>query len=129
MGSLFPPDGTPPANDCSSRQQARIHFAPHTAPLDIKFLPNGSAAYISFHGSWDRNPPDGYRVMKVEFGKDGEPVEPLTSKTAATVVMENHDGAACPNNCFRPVGLAFDSKNRLFVSSDNTGEIFVIYGA
>lgn len=129
VGSLFSPDGVPPANDCSSCQKARLVFPSHTAPLDIKFLPNGSAAYIAFHGSWDRSPPDGYRVMKVNFGKDGQPVAPLTSKTAAVAIMENPDTTKCPQSCFRPVGLAFDKKNRLFVSSDATGEIFVVYGA
>jgi hypothetical protein len=32
----------------------------------------------------------------------------------------------CPDNCFRPVGLAWDSKDRLFVTSDSTGEIFIL---
>jgi len=30
----------------------RLTFQAHTAPLDIIFQPNGSEAYISFHGSW-----------------------------------------------------------------------------
>ncbi|KAK3373654.1 soluble quino protein glucose/sorbosone dehydrogenase [Lasiosphaeria ovina] len=129
VGSLFSPDGVPKASDCATRQQARIHFPSHTAPLDIKWTPDGAAAYISFHGSWDRSPPDGYRVMKVAFGPDGQPVAPLTSRSAATTVMENPSTGSCPNGCFRPVGLAFDAKRRLFVSSDSTGEIHVIYGA
>ncbi|KAM7213102.1 soluble quino protein glucose dehydrogenase [Rhypophila decipiens] len=129
VGSLFNPDIAPKASDCASRQQARIHFPSHTAPLDIKWVPDGSAAYVSFHGSWDRRPPDGYRVMKVEFGADGQPTQPLTSKTAAVTIMENPNTGSCPNGCFRPVGLAFDKKKRLFVSSDATGEIHVIYGA
>lgn len=76
----------------------------------------------------NRNPSDGYRVMRVDF-KDGEPVASITSKTAQIPVMENQDSTRCSNSCFRPVGLAFDAKGRLFVSSDTTGEIFVIYGA
>ncbi|KAH8886987.1 soluble quino protein glucose dehydrogenase [Thozetella sp. PMI_491] len=129
VGTLFSPDGVPPIKDCSVRQQARIHFAAHTAPLDIKFLPNGSAAYVSLHGSWDRSPPDGYRVVKVNFGKDGQPIQSLTSTTAAIPVMENPNLNVCPGSCFRPVGLLFDAKRRLYVSSDSTGEIYVIYGA
>ncbi|KAK3341988.1 soluble quino protein glucose/sorbosone dehydrogenase [Lasiosphaeria hispida] len=129
VGSLFAPDGVPKATDCASRQPGRIHFPSHTAPLDIKWTPDGLTAYVSFHGSWDRRPPDGYRVMKVAFGPDGQPVAPLTSKTAAVTIMENPNTGSCPSGCFRPVGLAFDSKKRLFVSSDSTGEIYVIYGA
>jgi glucose/arabinose dehydrogenase len=30
----------------------RITFGSHLAPLDIKFLDDGSAALIAFHGSW-----------------------------------------------------------------------------
>lgn len=29
-----------------------ITFSSHTAPLDIKFTADGSAALVSFHGSW-----------------------------------------------------------------------------
>jgi glucose/arabinose dehydrogenase len=79
--------------------------------------------------SRNRNPADGYRVMRVDFGPDGQPVHPVTSKTAQIPVMENSNIGACPFNCFRPVGLAFDDKGRLYVSSDQSGEIYVIYGA
>lgn len=67
--------------------------------------------------------------MKVAFGPDGQPVQPLSSKSAAVTIMENPNTSSCPSGCFRPVGLAFDKKKRLFVSSDSTGEIHVIYGA
>lgn len=30
----------------------RLTFAAHMAPLDIKFNTNGTAAWVSFHGSW-----------------------------------------------------------------------------
>jgi hypothetical protein len=43
--------------------------------------------------------------------------------------MENSNANACSSNCFRPVGLDFDQKGRLFMSSDTSGEIYVIYGA
>lgn len=51
VGSLFKPDGVPPASDCAQRQHGRLHFHSHTAPLDIKFNANGASAYIAFHGS------------------------------------------------------------------------------
>jgi hypothetical protein len=75
----------------------------------------------------DRNPPDGYRLSVVQF-KDGMPIEPSTSQTAAVNIMYNANNAACPNSCFRPAGLAWDSKDRLYMSSDSTGEIFIIGG-
>lgn len=40
--------------------------------------------------------------------------------------MYNKDLSTCPDQCFRPVGLAWDSKNRLFMTSDSTGEIYIL---
>jgi glucose/arabinose dehydrogenase len=107
----------------------RLTFASHTAPLDVKFRRNGTAAYISFHGSWNRQPPDGYRLSRVDIGADGQPTEPATSKSAEVRVMWNANNAACPNRCFRPAGLAWDAQERLFMASDTTGEIYVVTGA
>ncbi len=36
----------------NDRIAPRITFAAHMAPLDIKFNPNGTAAWVTFHGSW-----------------------------------------------------------------------------
>ncbi|CAO2656287.1 Nn.00g050900.m01.CDS01 [Neocucurbitaria sp. VM-36] len=115
---------------CANRQPPRLCFPSHTAPLDIKFNSNGTAAYIAFHGSWNKSPPDGYRVSRVAFNPaTGQPVEPVTSTTAAQNIMYNADNSGCPNRCFRPVGLAWDGKGRLFMTSDSTNEIWVIGGA
>ena len=48
--------------------------------------------------------------------------------------MSNPDVSKCGQikpyvwnkDCFRPAGLAFDAKGRLFMSSDETGELWVI---
>ncbi|KPM37874.1 hypothetical protein AK830_g8709 [Neonectria ditissima] len=102
-----------------------LAFQAHTAPLDIKFNEDGTRAYISFHGSWNRDDPVGYVISSVTF-KDGRPVESSTSMDAATPILRNADLSKCPDECFRPVGLAWDSKDRLWFSSDSTGEIFVL---
>ncbi|KAK1640991.1 soluble quino protein glucose/sorbosone dehydrogenase [Colletotrichum phormii] len=104
----------------------RLTFQAHMAPLDVKFSPNGSSAYISFHGSWNRSPGDGYRLSRVDFGANGQPLAASTSKTAEVEVAWNVNNAVCPGSCFRPVGLAFDKKGRLFMLSDSTGELFVL---
>jgi hypothetical protein len=71
----------------------------------------------------DRSPPDGYRVIRIDFGADSQPT---SSPLAGTQIMANPDNTQCPNSCFRPTGLALDSKGRLFMSSDATGEIYLI---
>lgn len=82
-------------------------------------------AYVTSRGSWNRDQPDGYRVFALAF-ENGEPSEPANSTDAILPVFSNEDNSGCPDGCFRPVGLAFDSKGRLFVSADASGEIYVI---
>lgn len=55
VGSQFTLDQNSTVNDtfCSSeRIPPRLTFEAHMAPLDIIFLPNGTEAFVSFHGSW-----------------------------------------------------------------------------
>ncbi|KAF3927783.1 hypothetical protein ABW20_dc0100663 [Dactylellina cionopaga] len=113
------------AQCASSRQAPRITFPSHTAPLDVKFDKAGNA-WVSFHGSWNRSPPDGYRVSVIPFGSNNQPVAASDSTSGYRDIMTNPNNAACPGQCFRPVGLAFDSRGRLFVSSDATNEIYLI---
>ncbi|KAI9804309.1 MAG: hypothetical protein M1833_007116 [Piccolia ochrophora] len=107
------------------RVSPRLTFQAHTAPLDIIFTSDGNQAFVSFHGSWDRTEPSGYKLSMIPFS-DGTPVASQDNTSAPTDVMANVDNSICPGDCFRPVGLAFDAKGRLFMSSDATGEIYVI---
>ncbi|OCK80256.1 soluble quino protein glucose dehydrogenase [Lepidopterella palustris CBS 459.81] len=109
----------------TDRVAPRLTFQAHMAPLDIKFNDNGSVAWITFHGSWDRTNPIGYKLSAVEFA-NGSPIAPANSNTSAIDIVANLDNSKCPDSCFRPVGLAWDSQGRLFMSSDATGEIYVV---
>ena len=73
----------------------------------------------------DRTQPVGYKVSLVNFANGG-PVAPSTSTTSYADILTNADNSKCPNACFRPVGMAFDRQGRLFVSSDASGEIYVL---
>lgn len=111
---------------CAAQVAPRLSFHAHMAPLDIKFNNTGREAWITFHGSWNRAQPVGYKVSLVSFNQNGEPVAPPDSTTAAVDVVTNMDNSVCPSRCFRPVGLVFDTQGRLFMSSDSTGEIYMI---
>jgi glucose/arabinose dehydrogenase len=55
VGSQFAMDQNSSLNDTICAIQyipPRLTFQAHMAPLDIKFLSNGTEAYITFHGSW-----------------------------------------------------------------------------
>jgi glucose/arabinose dehydrogenase len=55
VGSQFVMDPNNTLNDttCATKYvPPRLTFQAHMAPLDIKFLPDGGSAYVTFHGSW-----------------------------------------------------------------------------
>ncbi|KAE7996942.1 hypothetical protein FH972_001618 [Carpinus fangiana] len=107
----------------------RLVFDAHQAPLDIKFNKAGSQAFVAFHGSYDRAITKGYKVCTVEFNAaKGDPLMPSTTQNACKIIVNNKKTSACngSGNCFRPVGLAFDKKGRLYFSSDATGSIYII---
>ncbi len=59
----------------------------HSAPLSIEFFdgPVGrlparwkGGAFVALHGSWDRQPPTGYKVVWVPFAPDGTAPMPVS---------------------------------------------------
>jgi glucose/arabinose dehydrogenase len=55
IGSQFTLSQNTSINDtfcAAERVPPRLTFQAHMAPLDIIFLPNGTEAFVSFHGSW-----------------------------------------------------------------------------
>jgi glucose/arabinose dehydrogenase len=89
----------------------------HVAPLGFAFsegmlLPDQfrSAAFIGEHGSWNRNPLSGYKVVFVPFADgqpNGMPIDVLTG-----FVDRNGDARG------RPVGVAMDKSGALLVADD-----------
>jgi len=113
----------------------RLTFKAHMAPLDIKFSPDGTLAYVTWHGSWNRVDPAGYKVSVFEFDAEtGEPVaQPRDTENVLEDLIWNPNTVQdCPRNCFRPVALAVDEAyaarggKRVFFTSDSTGEIYVL---
>jgi len=81
---------------------------------------------VSLHGSWNRNPPQGYRVNYLTI-QNGLPIK-------EDVVLRNNGNSEQWPNGVRPVGIA-NSKCRdgsgdmhdcLFVTSDATGQVIKI---
>jgi len=103
----------------------------HSAPLDIKFYTGGAfpadmqgSALVTYHGSWNRSPATGYKVMRIPFGADGMPSgapAPLLEYSAA-----GDTGSGWPH---RPVGIETGLDGRLFVTSDASDIVIAIgYG-
>ena len=92
-------------------------LVPHSAALGLAFA-NGSAlppplrngAFIGRHGSWNRKPKSGYKVIFVPFDHgvpSGQPVDVLTRFLNPA---EEAQG--------RPVGVAIDKRGALLVADD-----------
>lgn len=90
----------------------------HVAPLGL-WITHGNAlpaqyqngAFISEHGSWDRSPLSGYKVVFVAF-KDGKPVgKPETVVSGFYSKNESRLYGA-------PVGLAMDKDGALLIADD-----------
>ena len=100
----------------------------HSAPLDVLFYAGGSFpgdyvgdAFVTFHGSWNRDDPTGYKVIRIPFGADGTPngdPQPLLEYAG--------DGDFAADWPHRPVGLATLPSGVLLVTSDSSGSVLAI---
>jgi len=92
-------------------------LGPHTASLGLASsagttLPGrfANGVFVGQHGSWNRNPPSGYKVIFIPFADgrpQGEPIDVLSGFLSA-------DGDAYG----RPVGVAIDKSGALLVADD-----------
>jgi glucose/arabinose dehydrogenase len=117
-------------DDNSHVQKPALSMPAHVAPLDLIWY-NGTSfpseykgnMFISCHGSWDRNPPIGYYVLRVYTDASGNPqrFEPFFKYQGP-----GDTGSSWPH---RPVGLGVGPcmlGECLYVSSDQSGMIIGI---
>ena len=137
---VLSPNSTFNDDTCAQRAtKAAMTLFPHSAPIDCKFDAASQNMFITYHGSWNRQPTTGFKLVAVPFKKqeDGTfwPVDPITSTTAAKDIFYNPNVERCTgggpgmsSGCFRPAGLAFDKGGRLFMTSDisSNGELWIL---
>ncbi len=101
----------------------------HTAPLGLVFASGdelgarfANGAFVGLHGSWNRTPPSGYKVIFVPFGDNGypngKPVDVLTGFLSAKGKAQG-----------RPVGVAMDKQGALLVADDVGNRIWRVTAA
>ena len=112
-----------PQNDRLVQAAVRPDYAlqSHSAPLGLAFVQPGSVApfvegaFIGLHGSWNRDPPVGYKVIFVPYAHgrpSGPPVDFVSGFQAGGKTMG------------RPVGVTVDPKGALIVADDLSNTVW-----
>ncbi len=140
---------------CATNSSPPTSFAQaHSAPMDITFFDSAPAgglperfrggAFISFHGSWDRSPATGYKVVWLPFDAQGNAPMPTSTATTTTFPYETVFGGGDATGggpidgawnwsangigeSPRPVGLAISPiDGALYIASDTSGNVYRI---
>lgn len=108
---------------CAGTIPPAVSFPAHWAPLGITFYTGKqfpaeyrNDAFIAFHGSWNRFPPAGYRVVRVRF-RNGQPVGYEDFVTGFQRGLKAWG---------RPVDVLTAPDGALFVTDDAGGRIYRI---
>jgi glucose/arabinose dehydrogenase len=123
-----PPRGTK-QQYCAATRAPALSYQAHEAPIGLAFYTGTSFpteyqgdAFIAMHGSWNRLPPTGYAIVRLDFD-DGMPrrFDPFVSGFLSA------DGTSTFG---RPAGIAVAPDGALLFSDDTNGVIYrVSYGA
>ena len=84
-------------------------------------MPLGAGAFIGQHGSWNRRPQSGYKVLFVPFANGHPAGEPRDILTGFLDVDGNAPG--------RPVGVAIDRLGGLLVADDVGNRVWRVSAA
>ncbi len=127
-------------SNCNGKAIApRLTFQAHSAPIHAAFDKEVKNMYVTFHGSWDRQPATGFKVVQIPFKKleSGayDPVAPADSMKGYNDIFSATSPGSCTangltqSNCVRLSAASWDPAGRgLFVGSDNSaeGEIYIL---
>lgn len=112
-----------PQPPCGETEPPIYEIAAHSAPLGLAFVTSDKFPrdwrgdlLVSYHGSWNRSTPIGYKVVRINL----ENGEATGEQDFITGFLEGSQAVA------RPVDLIFDKSGSLYVSDDKAGFIFKI---
>jgi glucose/arabinose dehydrogenase len=128
-GQHVDPRAQPQRSDLVARAIAPDYaLGAHTASLGLAFSRAGAlppsyaqGAFVGQHGSWNRNPPSGYRVIFVPFA-GGKP-----NGMPQVVLSDFLDARGHAQG--RPVGVALDKEGALLVADDVGGVVWRVTAA
>ena len=104
-------------------------LGPHVAALGLSFA-NGAnlgpsyanGAFVALHGSWNRKPASGYKLVYVPFGANGQPLPGAKPQDLLTGFRVGDDARG------RPVSVIKDRTGALLVADDVGNMIWRVSG-
>lgn len=96
----------------------------HSATMQIAFYESDQfpadykgSAFVTLHGSWDRAPRTGYKVVRLPFDSQGQPTGEYEDFMTGFVIDDQRVWG-------RPVGVTVAQDGSLFVTEDGNGTIW-----
>ncbi|MCY1033096.1 PQQ-dependent sugar dehydrogenase [Corallococcus sp. BB11-1] len=121
-----PPDKQSRPEFCAKTQPSVLDYQAHSAPMSLTFYTGANFpseyrgdAFVAMRGSWNRNPPTGYKIVRVRF-------DPLGNPTAFEDFASGWLGADGTTQFGRLVGTAVAADGTLLVADDANGVIYRI---
>lgn len=128
---MNPPEGITLEQWAETSEEPEVGYTAHAAPMQMTFY-NGTAfpeeyrgdAFIAMRGSWNRRPPSGYEVTRVDF-EDGKPVN--WDHFAEGFLVESESGSY--GFLARLAGITETADGALLLADDANGIVYRIsYG-
>lgn len=98
-------------------EPAVLTFPAHSAPLDFRFI-DASKGIVTWHGSWNRKDPEGYKVQLIHF-ENGKP-------TTTSDFLSGFLSANKKTRFGRPTGIALGKGGKIYISDDESGVIYLV---
>ncbi|MGK9054246.1 YbhB/YbcL family Raf kinase inhibitor-like protein [Neorhizobium petrolearium] len=121
-----PPEGMTLEQWAKQSAEPELGYTAHSAPMQMAFY-DGDAfpeeyrgdAFVAMRGSWNRRPPSGYEVLRIDF-ENGKPVG--TEHFLEGFLIQQQDGGY--GYLARLAGIAVGADGALYVADDDNGVIY-----
>jgi glucose/arabinose dehydrogenase len=127
-GNRIPDRSQSKTYDCSKTIAPAVEMQAHSAPLGLLFY-NGEMfpaeyrgnLFVTFHGSWNRSIPTGYKILRIKINDKGETQGPPEDFISGWIRPgETNKGVWMG----RPVALSVGTDGALYVSDDSAGVVY-----